>query len=477
MRSTFSRQLITTLCMVLLCLGLVGTAFTSLLFRYLVESKQSTLSREAVAVADLAAAYGTSGEMGSDWDLRMSVSFATAATGVDLVICDETGSVVVCSSQNETACDHIGKCVDPAFLTQVQQAGTYYMSGYLLGLYENQRYVAAVPIVSQESSQNLGIVISSSPFNETNQLLHQLSGSFIFVLLFVLLLALLVCTIVARSMSRPVKSLTTTIRRFGHGEMEARATLSPYSTDEMLALCEAFNNMADSLAAAEASRSEFVANVSHELKTPMTTIAGYMDGMLDGTIPPERHRHYMQIVSDEVRRLSRLVRSMLDISRLQAQGIPDAQKQRFDICENVGRVLIGFEQKITDKNLQVEATLPDEPLFVLASPDPITQVVYNLLDNAVKFCPQDGTLRVTVWQEGGKVRIAIANTGPTIPPEELPYVFDRFHKADKSRSEDRDGWGLGLYIARTIVQSHGEDIRVSSCDGLTEFVFTLQPTK
>ena len=139
--------------------------------------------------------------------------------------------------------------------------------------------------------------------------------------------------------------------------------------------------------------------------------------------------------------------------------------------------LISFEQKINRKNIQVEVTFPDEPLYVLAVPDQITQVVYNLLDNAVKFCPQDGVLRATIWAEGAKAMVSIANSGPTIPPEELPHVFERFHKADKSRSADRDGWGLGLYIVKTIIGCHGEDIRVASSDGMTEFVFTLPLTK
>ena len=181
----------------------------------------------------------------------------------------------------------------------------------------------------------------------------------------------------------------------------------------------------------------------------------------------------MQTVSDEFRRLSRLVRSMLDISRLQSQGIPEAKKRKFDIAEAVGRVLITFEQKINDKHINVDAQLPENGLTVWADADSITQVIYNLTDNAVKFCPDGGDLWVQVRTEGQKARVTVGNTGPTIPPEELPLVFDRFHKMDKSRSVDRDGYGLGLYIVKTIVESHGEDIFVASREGRTEFSFTL----
>jgi signal transduction histidine kinase len=164
---------------------------------------------------------------------------------------------------------------------------------------------------------------------------------------------------------------------------------------------------------------------------------------------------------------------MLDISRLQDQDIPEEKKSRFDLCENVGEVLITFEQKILAKKLDVQVEFPDHPAFTFASPDYITQVVYNLLDNAVKFCPEEGILGLQIRQGRGKWYITISNSGQTIPAEELPLVFDRFHKLDKSRSQNRDGWGLGLYIVKTIVCRHGEDISVSSKDGITKFIFTL----
>jgi signal transduction histidine kinase len=268
--------------------------------------------------------------------------------------------------------------------------------------------------------------------------------------------------------------MAKTANAFGHGDLTARVRLEGSYTEEIEELALAFNNMASSLQKSEYQRQEFVANVSHELKTPMTTIGGYIDGILDGTIPPQRSRHYMQIVSDETKRLSRLVRSMLDISRLQDQGgIPEEQKTRFDIEECAGQVLINFEPKITAKNLNVEVDIPDFPAYTMANQDYITQVIYNLLDNAVKFCPEEGTLGLTIRLSANKIYVSVSNEGETIPADELPLVFDRFHKLDKSRSQNRDGWGLGLYIVKTIVCSHGEDISVSSKDGKTEFTFTL----
>ena len=238
-------------------------------------------------------------------------------------------------------------------------------------------------------------------------------------------------------------------------------------------LAVAFNNMAASVQNSETIRQEFVANVSHELKTPMTTIAGYLDGILDGTIPPEKHRVYMELVSTEVRRLSRLVRNMLDVARLKDQGIPPDKLTDFDICEEASQALLSFEQRINQKHLNVDIDMPEFGLTVHAFADAVSQVIYNLLDNAAKSFDDGGTLSIHARQQGGKAVVSIANTGPTIDPAELPLIFDRFHKTDKSRSTDRDGVGLGLYIVKTIVLAHGEDIYVTSRDGKTEFTFTM----
>ena len=242
-------------------------------------------------------------------------------------------------------------------------------------------------------------------------------------------------------------------------------------------LAVAFNNMTIALQNSETVRQEFVANVSHELKTPMTTIAGYLDGMLDGTIPEEKTHYYMELVATEARRLSRLVRNMLEISRLKDQGIPPDKLTDFDICEAAEQALLCFEPPINRNHLNVDVDMPALGLSVHAMMDAVTQVLHNLIDNAVKFANEGGTLSIRVVRRGDSAVVTVGNTGPTIAPEELPLIFDRFHKTDKSRSTDRDGVGLGLYIVKTIVTAHGEDIYVTSRDGKTEFTFTMSLTK
>ncbi len=471
MKTTFSRLFLTIAGLVLICVLFLAAGFRALMTNYLTGESRKALSGSAESIAQLAAAYG--GAVEDNWEFRMNLSFASRVSETDAVLCDASGVVTVCSD-DALRCEHIGRTVDPGLSAQVLEMGQLYGRGDF-GLYDTERYYVARSIVMDNAAA--GFVLVSSMAREPGQVLGPMFEIFLTTALVVLLAAVATSSVLAGFQSQQLRALASAARRFGRGDLRARAVISERAPVEMVELAIEFNAMADFLEHSEMMRQEFIANVSHELKTPMTTIAGFMDGMLDGTIPPERHRQYMQTVSDEVRRLSRLVRTMLDVSRLQSQGVPDTKKLRFDLAESVGRVLISFEQKINGKNIEVEADLPEDGLYVRADPDEITQVLYNLTDNAVKFCPEGGRLWVHAAAEGGKARVTVGNTGPTIPPEELPLIFDRFHKTDKSRGIDRDGYGLGLYIVKTIIEAHREEIQAVSQNGETEFTFTLPTIK
>ena len=388
------------------------------------------------------------------------------------MICNTKGKVVICSD-GTADCGHKGLYVNKDYLNKVIEQGGDRATGMIKGLYDDERFLVSSPITNEEG-QNLGILIVSSPLAGVNAVLTKISNIFLTIAAFVVLASVAAVSVFARRESKPLQEMAKVANAFGHGNLEARVKIEESYSEEVEELALAFNNMASSLQKSEYRRQEFVANVSHELKTPMTTISGYVDGMLDKTIPAEKWPHYLQIVSDETKRLSRLVRSMLDISQLQTQeGIPEEKKVQFDLEDASSQVLLTFEKKIDDKHINVEVDMPDHPVFTFANEDYITQVIYNLIDNAVKFCPDGGTLGLKIKEGGAKAYVSVSNDGDTIPPEELPLVFDRFHKLDKSRSKNRDGWGLGLYIVKTIVCAHGENISVTSRDGKTEFTFTM----
>jgi len=471
MKTTFSRTFSATLIILLLALVLVGTSFQALVEDYLTETTVDELQKNGTAIAGLAAAYHSEGSI-INQDFMVNLDVAGEVTGSDLIICDARGRIILCSDVL-TGCDHHNLSVDPSYLDKVIRQGGDVDTGLIRGLYEESRYVVSTPISDPVDGKNLGIVIVSRPTVVTTGVMTRINSIFAMVSLLVVVVCIIAMGIIVGRQNEPLKQMARVARSFGHGDLNARVRLGGDYPEEIEDLALAFNNMATELQKSEYQRREFVANVSHELKTPMTTISGYVDGILDGTIPQNRHRYYLQIVSDETKRLSRLVRSMLDISRLQDGIIGEDKKVHFDVEETLGQVLITFEKKITDKKLNVDVQMPEYPVYTMASQDMVTQVIYNLIDNAVKFCPEKGTLGLKIRQGGGKIYISVSNDGETIPAEELPLVFDRFHKLDKSRSRNKDGWGLGLYIVKTIVSGHGENISVTSRDGKTEFTFTM----
>ena len=472
MKTTFGRTFSAAATILLLALLLLGTTFQYLVQEFLTKNTISELENDAEMVSNLAAAYSLDGSLTSR-DFLLNLDVAAKVSGSDAVICSLQGEVLLCSDAL-FGCEHQGMFINNAeYLKKVIEGGGDVFTGVIDGLYQESRYVVSKPILSADNRLVSGIVIVSTPTAATTMLMKRISNIFLSAAIVVVLIAVLAVSLFARQQSRPLRDLSKAAYAFGHGDLNARVRLSKDYSQEMEELALSFNNMASLLQKSEYQRQEFVANVSHELKTPMTTIAGYVDGILDGTIPPHRQEYFLQIVSDETKRLSRLVRSMLDISRLQDQPIPEEQKMHFDLEEAVGQVLITFEQKILGKDLDVEVDLPGHPVFTFAGKDYVTQVIYNLIDNAVKFCPQGGTLGIRIKEAGRKAYVSISNNGETIPPEELPLLFDRFHKLDKARTRSKDSWGLGLYIVKTIVCSHGENISVTSKNGKTEFTFTM----
>ncbi len=472
MRSSFSRSFYPYMTILLAALILVGFFFLNLAKGFLQKQTEQNLKNDCSAVAQLAGAYHTDSSL-TDRDFLVNLSVAAKVSQANAVVCDASGTLLVCSDA-PLGCAHQGLHIaDRDFLESVKNQEYVVLNGRIEGLYTDSRLIVATAIREENSGALAGIVLMSMPISRSMILLDGLTDNYLMVSVLVVLLAVVLLTLFVRKNSSPLRDMAKTAIAFGHGDLKARAQVPANAPEEIRELALAFNNMAQSLEQSEYQRQEFVANVSHELKTPMTTISGYVDGILDGAIPPEKQAKYLQIVSDETKRLNRLVRSMLDISRLQEQVIPEEKKTRFDLGECAGRVLITFEQKILSKKLDVRVDMPEYPVYTFAYEDHITQVLYNLVDNAVKFCPERGVLELRLCTGGNKIYCTVSNDGETIPAQELHLVFDRFHKVDKSRSQNRDSWGLGLYIVKTIICSHGEDISVSSAEGKTEFTFTL----
>lgn len=462
------RQLSVTAGMVMLTLFLLGASFFSLSYNYARGQKSDELQAKARIVAQLSAGYLENGGFQNEADIQQLASFAATVSDVDFMICDVEGHVVLSTDQTLE-----GQVVTmPGDMTaEVLERGVCSRRSNLGGLYENKRFVVGVPAQMTDAAQAVGVVYAVATSASLDAMWQGFVGLFFMTAFVVLMISFMASSITAMRQVQPIREMAQATRRYAEGDFDIR--MNNYGrNDEVGELAASFNNMAETLQQTERQRREFIANISHELKTPMTTIAGYTDGILDGTIPPENERQYLQIIAGESRRLSRLVRRMLDVSQLQAMD-PLRGGNHFDICESMRRVLISMEKKINDRNLDVEADIPEEPILVLGDNDMITQVIYNLLENAAKFALPESTLYLGVARIDGKARVTIRNLGDTIPAEELPLLFERFHKSDKSRSEDKDGYGLGLYIVKTILTQHKEKINVTSENGVTTFTFSL----
>lgn len=291
--------------------------------------------------------------------------------------------------------------------------------------------------------------------------------------LWVMIASFVAVYFISEKIVSPIRQMGVATKRFSAGEFDTKIPVE--GSDEIAELATAFNSMADSLANLEYMRSSFLANVAHDLRTPMTSISGFIDGILSGAIPQEQQSYYLGVIGQEIRRLSRLVSNLLDISRMEA-GNRKFEKTPFDICETARIILLTFEAKIDAKKLNVEFDAPEDRLYVYSDKDAVYQVLYNLCDNAVKFSRDGGLYRITIKEAGDKVSVSVFDEGIGVSKEDLPNVFDRFYKSDKSRGLDRTGVGLGLYIVKTIMDNLGEQITVDSVQG--EYCnFTLTLTK
>jgi len=457
--------------LVILSFFILGTAIVILGRSFALSQKRESIAQNASEISKTAAAFSANGDLNA-WYLRLIIASLAQSSGNHIFITDTQG-IVESSSDMQVISPYIGRQVGTDVMEQLYRSGSYHQLTKLGDFYPRPYYVVALPILLSGNSRLVGYVFVGSDFADIMSAWSTASIIFIGTAAIIMLFALIMSYYNSKRQSKPLNEMAAAARRFAHGDFSARVA-DEGRQDEIGALTASFNTMAESLEKSEQLRSEFIANLSHELKTPMTTISGFADGILDGTIPKSEQDRYLATVSSETKRLSRLVRQMLEMSRIQSVDTQALLSRSFDLSEVISRTLLTFEGKINERELDVDAQLPEESILVRGDADSITQVVYNLLDNAIKFSERGSTLGITLWKQGGKAFVSIKNHGDTISPEELPLIFDRFHKTDKSRSQDRDGVGLGLSIVKTILNNHNEDITVTSKDGVTDFIFTAR---
>ena len=386
-----------------------------------------------------------------------------------LFFTDNDGRVMIASSP-----DKLESLIVPEEMMEkidASDADYYHVFGTLGGMLDGKSYIT-VSEMRNENGQPSGYLFLCSSGEQLTQFKQQFWSNFLLSACVMLLCASILTKILMRQLTDPLQKVTDAAQRFGGGDLSVRVE-GVEGEGEAADLARTFNRMADNIQMNDNSRGQFMGNIAHELRTPMTTIKGFVDGILDGTIPPEMQNHYLQLVSEETGRLARLIQNMLDLSKLES-GEYQVNARMFNIWETLTGVALAAEQRINDGMIELEGLTMDEKVLVYADPDLIHQVAYNLLDNAIKFTPAGGTIRFSVEKLGPEAEISIWNSGQGISPEALPYVFERFYKEDRSRGLHARGSGLGLNICKVLVNLAGGQIRVESQQGeWCRFVFTL----
>ncbi len=333
----------------------------------------------------------------------------------------------------------------------------------------NPIFTVGVPYVSGGKVHAAVFIHTSEQNVEASY--RDILGEMFRILLIILSLGAVSILIVCRFITRPLRAMAAAADRFARGDFEER--LSVASRDEVGRLAESLNSMAEDLNRLEQTRREFVANVSHELRSPLTSMQGFINGILDGTVPEADREYYLSIVLDETRRLNKLITTLLDLSHIES-GQTVLSKSVFDINDLICRVLIRQEARINEKALEVDVRFGSDITKVNADADRIEQVRINLIDNAIKYSDESGHIILSTSKEHGKIHVSVENDGPPLSREDLECVFERFYMADKAHTTG-NGTGLGLAIVKSIVEQHGQRIDAYS-DGMrgVRFVFTLE---
>lgn len=483
-KSSFAKYLTAFVLIIFLSFIMLSGIITSMVRSYVDEDTKDKMVLATELVANHfedSNAHSLSDEGCAEEAVKVIMPIINFFGVTDIIVCDESGKVIIKTFGEGTESED-GTRIPVASLTgfgainltelrmSQKTPGLLEYRGSFDGYLADESFVLARKI---ELSDGDGYVLSFAAVNSENNLVGVTRRAVFNSSIWVMLAAVIAIYFITERLIHPLRTMTGAAKKFAKGDFSQRVTV--YGKDEVAELGNAFNNMADSLDSLEKMRNSFIANVSHDLRTPMTTILGFIEGIKSGAIPPEKQDYYLGIISAEVHRLSRLVSQTLDISRLES-GERKFSFTDFDVAETARLILISFEKKIDEKKLDVYFEAESDEMYVNADKDAIYQVLYNLCHNAIKFSHEGGKFVISISRiQGKKIKVSVFDEGEYIPEDDIKMIFDRFYKTDKSRGLDKSGVGLGLYISKTIMDAHGEQIYAKSGEGTgTEFVFTLK---
>ncbi|MFP4698238.1 MAG: sensor histidine kinase [Eubacteriales bacterium] len=378
---------------------------------------------------------------------------------------DKHGSVIADSRDNLNRSNSL----DITNLDENLLYRRFSMVGDFYGYFDNTMITVGTPIIANNTLQ--GAIFFHSDISDIKKQASSIFRIGFITLASTLSISAVLIYLYTRKIVNPLREMNKAAIEYSNGDFEK--TLQVKSKDEIGQLAESLNNMAYELSKTEEFRRSFIANISHDFRSPLTSIKGYVGAILDGTISKDEQDKYLSVVIDETERLNKLTSDILFLTSMETQGL-NLNYISFDIHHVIRKVAKLFEHKCSQKNISVKLKLDNEELLVSADIDKIQQVLYNLFDNSVKFTNADSQIIIETTKLNNKVYVSIKDYGQGIPKEQLNHIWDRFYKSDPSRGIDKKGTGLGLSIVKEIIKAHNETIRVFSTEGIgTEFVFTL----
>ena len=472
MKSLFTKNFLMYAAVIVLSFTLLGTLFLYQVGRFSAQEQEAQMSKTIDACASMTAAFFSS-RSNQDWNDAFGRTYLVglqqqAKDGDAVIFVGESNGQLVAVATEDYSQYQEKIMLPTAAVTALLEDKSYDAKSKF---YDFLNVTCAIrgQLIENKNGMVEGMIFVAIPTDHSTTLFFQLSRIFMTMTFLVLLGTLIVTIVIVRSTVKPLKQMAWAARSYSRGDFSVRVPL-PKRQDELYDMTLSFNHMANAMENIEKNRRTMLASVSHDLRTPMTTIGGFVDGILDGTIRPEQQQQYLEIISEEVKRLSRMANSLLSISRLEDGNA--LQKSKFDLSEMIRRIIISFEKQLEAKEIEGDLTIP-ESLAVVADHDALFQVIYNLMDNALKFIDVGGTLTIYLEESGGNARFHIINTGGEIPKDQIPHIFERFYKGDTARTGVKNGSGLGLYIVKTVINQHGGDVFAKSGDGKTEFSFIL----
>ncbi len=435
-------------------------------FDHLARERAQELYNEANLIANQ---YGA--EYYNNQMTRSEVSIQLKAVdtflNVPIWMVDTAGNIIINTRDSSLTTASIPD-FDPASLGR-----SLYQIGYYYNMFSEEMISVSAPITSNFRIR--GYIIIHSSIRSLKGARDALLNISYFTLLVIFVLSLVFLVIFTVSIYLPLKKITAAANAYAEGNLKYK--LVCYSNDEMGYLAATLNYMAHELNKSEEYQKTFIANVSHDFRSPLTSIKGYVEAMKDGTIPYEMQEKYLDIVIFETERLRKLTSSLLTLNSYDSRAVL-LDISTFDINQVIKNTLASFEGTCGKKKISFVLTLDEKIKLVSADLGKIQQVLYNLIDNAVKFSHNNSSIRITVSERNGKVFISVKDTGIGIPKDSIGKIWDRFYKTDLSRGKDKKGTGLGLSITKEIIQSHNENIDVISTEGVgTEFIFSLPKAK